>query len=58
MTTNGDLYTFGSKENGKLGLGRDTPSGSVGHVTQVTRFLDSDELTELANTKIGYVSNS
>ena len=36
MTTSGDLYTFGSKENGKLGHGRDSPSGSIGHVTQIT----------------------
>ncbi len=56
VTTTGDVYTFGSKENGKLGLGRDTPSGSTGHVTQVTKFMDSDETTELANIKIGYVS--
>ena len=56
MTTSGDLYTFGSKENGKLGHGRDTPSGSIGHVTQITRFLDSDEQTEWEEVKIGHVS--
>ena len=56
VTTRGDLYTFGSKENGKLGVGRDVSSGSTGHVTQITKFLDSDEMTELADVKIGYVS--
>ena len=57
VTTGGDLYTFGSKENGKLGRGRDSPSGSIGHVTQITRFLDSDEQTEWEDVKIGCVSN-
>ena len=56
VTTNGCLYTFGSKENGKLGHGRDVPSGSIGHVTQVMKFMDSDENTELVDIKIGYVS--
>ena len=55
VTTTGELYTFGSKENGKLGLGRDTPSGSAGHVTRVTRFLDTDEQTELEDVVIGNV---
>ena len=47
---------MGSKEHGKLGRGRDVPSGSLGVVGKVEKFLDSDEQTEIEDVKIGYVS--
>ena len=56
ISTIGHLYTFGSKENGKLGHGRDVPSGSTGNVTRVAKFLDSDETTDMGDIRIGYVS--
>ena len=52
----GHLYTFGSKENGKLGHGRDVPSGSTGNVHRVAKFLDSDRTTDMGDVRIGYVS--
>lgn len=52
------MYTFGSKENGKLGHGRDNPTGSVGHVTEVTKYYDVDEQTLIPNVKIGHVSRN
>ena len=56
VTTTGRLFTFGSKEHGKLGLGRNVPSGSVGPVSEVTTFLDGDENSEMDNVKIRFVS--
>lgn len=56
VTESGRVFTFGSKENGKLGLGRDVPSTSVGHVTEVSKFYGTDERTLMPNVKIGYVS--
>ena len=56
ISTIGHLYTFGSKENGKLGHGRDVPSGSTGNVTRVSKFLDSDQTTDMGDIRIGYVS--
>ena len=56
MSIIGHLYTFGSKENGKLGHGRDVPSGSTGNVTRVAKFLDSDQTTDMGDIRIGYVS--
>ena len=56
ISTIGHLYTFGSKENGKLGHGRDVPSGSTGNVTHVSKFLDSDQTTDMGDIRIGYVS--
>ena len=56
ISTIGHLYTFGSKENGKLGHGRDVPSGSTGNVTRVAKFLDSDQTTDMGDVRIGYVS--
>ena len=57
MAESGRLYTFGSKENGKLGHGRDFPSSSTGNVTEVTKFYQADEQTLIPHVKIGYVSN-
>ena len=56
VSTTGHLYTFGSKENGKLGHGRDVPSGSTGNVTRVSKFFDSDQTTDMGDVRIGYVS--
>ena len=56
VSTVGHLYTFGSKENGKLGHGRDVPSGSTGNVLQISKFLDSDQTTDMGDVRIGYVS--
>ena len=58
VSTVGHLYTFGSKENGKLGHGRDVPSGSTGNVIQVSKFLDSDQTTDMGDVRIGYVSST
>lgn len=55
ITSNGHLYTCGAKENGKLGHGNQGPSGNLGRITRVTKFLDSDEQTDM-DIKIGYVS--
>ena len=54
VTSNGQLYTCGAKENGKLGHGSQGPSGSLGRITRVTKFLDSDEQTDM-DVKVGYV---
>ena len=56
VSTIGHLYTFGSKDNGKLGHGRDAPPGANGTVTRVTKFLDSDQTTDMGDIRIGYVS--
>lgn len=57
VTSTGHLYTCGAKENGKLGHGSQGPSGNLGRITRVTKFLDSDEQTDM-DVKIGYVSHS
>lgn len=54
VTESGRIFTFGSKENGKLGHGRDAASG---YVNEVTKFLDVDEQTLILDVKIGYVSS-
>ena len=56
VTSDGHLYTCGAKENGKLGHGSHGPSGNLGRITRVTKFLDSDEQTDM-DVKIGYVSH-
>ena len=56
LTFDGHLYTCGAKENGKLGHGSQGSSGNIGRITQITKFLDSDEQTDM-DIRIGYVSN-
>ena len=56
VTSDGDLYTMGSKENGKLGRGVVVPGSNSYTVGKVERFNDSDEGTQLNDVKIGYVS--
>ena len=55
VTSNGQLYTCGAKENGKLGHGNQGTSGNLGRITRITKFLDNDEQTDM-DVKIGYVS--
>ncbi|XP_064390094.1 probable E3 ubiquitin-protein ligase HERC1 isoform X2 [Halichondria panicea] len=59
VSSQGELYTMGSKDNGKLGRGSSLPTSSRGNVTvgKVDKFFDSNETTQLLNdVKIGYVS--
>lgn len=56
VTESGCVFTFGSKECGKLGHGRDNPSGSLGRVNEIAKFYDVDNRTLIPNVKIGYVS--
>ena len=58
LTESGRVFTFGSKENGKLGHGREFPSGSTGSVAEVEKFYQADERTLIPNVKIGHVSTS
>lgn len=56
MTSSGRLFMFGSKEYGKLGLGRNVPSGSACPPTEVAHFFTGDESNEMEDVKIRFVS--
>ena len=55
ITEGGNVWTFGSKENGKLGHGRDRPPGSMGRPALVEKF-HNEQAQVMPDVKIGYVS--
>lgn len=59
LTSNGELYTMGSKENGKLGQGSSSSASSrnTSTVGKVEKFYGADESTQLNDVAIGYVSS-
>ena len=56
VTETGRVLTFGSKDQGKLGHGRDVPPSTVGHVTEVARYYGANAQALVPNVKIGHVS--
>ena len=55
MSEDGRVFTFGSKDSGKLGHGRESIWGRVGQVAEIAEYYDVDGQTQLPRVKIGYV---